>query len=395
MISKSPGFPGLFRFGSRLRSRLRSWRRHGIRLTHGHDRSDEVSLMRMAWLTWVLAALFLIPAGAAHATDTRAGRILERFEHANQWRDHVMVVAHRAGGLQAGKTRFPENSLVALEAAIAAGAEMVEVDVRRSADGALIVMHDSWLDRTTTCKGEAARRTLAELKTCRLVVEGTGVATGEPVSTLAEFLAAAKDRILVNIDNKLALADLPEMVAVARDLDMAGQIVIKENLWNERRIAEAGEMLRAAGGGFHFMPIIADDAVSDARFAETVRAALPADAMEMINWRASAQTLTETGGPLFSNRMRAAAVRGDWHIWANTYAIVNKPGGYLAGGRGDELATAASLPAESWGFWAERGVTIIQTDEPAAAIEWLSANGYRVPYGDQQPVSSGQTASIN
>jgi glycerophosphoryl diester phosphodiesterase len=349
----------------------------------------------MAWLTWVLAALFLIPAGAAHATDTRAGRILERFEHANQWRDHVMVVAHRAGGLQAGKTHFPENSLAALEAAIAAGAEMVEVDVRRSADGALIVMHDSWLDRTTTCKGEAARRTLAELKTCRLVVEGTGVATGEPVSTLAEFLVAAKDRILVNIDNKLALADLPEMVAVARDLDMAGQIVIKENLWNERRIAEAGEMLRAAGGGFHFMPIIADDAVSDARFAEAVRAALPADAMEMINWRASAQTLTETGGPLFSNRMRAAAIRGDWHIWAKTYAIVNKPGGYLAGGRGDELATAASLPAESWGFWAERGVTIIQTDEPAAAIEWLSANGYRVPYGDPQPVSSGQTASIN
>lgn len=351
--------------------------------------------MRMAWLAWALAALSQIPVGAAHATDTRAGLILQRFEHANQWRDHVMVVAHRAGGLQAGKTRFPENSLAALEAAIAAGAEMVEVDVRRSAEGALIMMHDSWLDRTTTCKGEVVRRTLAELQKCRLVIEGTGTATGEPVSTLAEFLAAAKDRILVNIDNKLSLSDLPEMVAVARGLGMADQIVIKENLWNERRIAEAREMLRAAGGGFHFMPIIADDAVSDARFAETVRAALPADAMEMINWRASAETLTPTGGPLFSTRMRAAAVRGDWHIWANTYAIVNKPGGYLAGGRGDELATAASLPAESWGFWAERGVTILQTDEPAAAIEWLAANGYRVPYGDPQPGASGQTASIN
>jgi len=334
--------------------------------------------------------------GAAHATDTRASLILERFEHANQWRDHVMVVAHRAGGLQAGKTRFPENSLAALEAAIAAGAEMVEVDVRRSADGTLIVMHDSWLDRTTTCKGEVARRVLAQLRQCRLVIEGTGAATSEPVSTLREFLAAAKDRILVNIDNKLALADLSEMVATGRDLGMAGQIVVKENLWNERRIAEAQNMLAGAGGGFHFMPIIADDAVSDARFAETVRAAFPASAMEMINWRAGAQTLTPTGGPLFSTRMRAAAVRGNWHIWANTYAIVNKPGGYLAGGRGDELATAASLPTESWGFWAERGVTIIQTDEPAAAIEWLSANGYRVPYDEPAlPSEPGHTASIN
>jgi glycerophosphoryl diester phosphodiesterase len=349
----------------------------------------------MARLAWALAVLFLISGGAVHAEETRVGRILDRFEQANQWRGHVMVVAHRAGGLQAGKTRYPENSLAALQAAIAAGAEMVEVDVRRSADGAFVVMHDSWLDRTTTCKGEVIRRTLAQLKECRLVVEGTGAATAEAVSTLSEFLAAAKDRILVNIDNKLALSDLPAMIAVARGMGMAGQIVVKENLWNARRIAEAREMLREAGDGFHFMPIIADDAVSDARFAETVGAALPADAMEMINWRAGAQTLTETGGPLFSTRMRAAAVRGDWHIWANTYAIVNKPGGYLAGGRGDELATAASLPAESWGFWAERGVTIIQTDEPTAAIEWLTANGYRVPYGDAAKEVAGQTVSIN
>jgi glycerophosphoryl diester phosphodiesterase len=350
----------------------------------------------MARWASALAVLFLISGGTAHADETRVGHILERFEHANQWRDHIMVVAHRAGGLQAGKARYPENSLSALEAAIAAGAEMVEVDVRRAADSTFVVMHDSWLDRTTTCKGEVVRRMLAELKECRLVVEGTGAATSEPVSTLSEFLAAAKDRILVNIDNKLALSDLPAMVAMARDMGIADQIVVKENLWNDRRIAEAREMLREAGGGFHFMPIIADDAVSDARFAETVNAAFQADAMEMINWRAGAQTLTETGGPLFSTRMRAAAVRGDWHIWANTYAIVNKPSGFLAGGRGDELATAASLPAESWGFWAERGVTIIQTDEPTAAIEWLSANGYRVPYGEQSdPVASGQTASIN
>ena len=50
------------------------------------------------------------------------------------------------------------------------------------------------------------------------------------------------------------------------------------------------------------------------------------------------------------------------------------------GGRGDELATVASNPAETFGFWVDRGATIIQTDEPKAAIEWLTANGYRIPY---------------
>jgi glycerophosphoryl diester phosphodiesterase len=277
--------------------------------------------MRMTWLSALLAATLALG-----------------FEHANQWRDHVLVAAHRAGGMQAGKTRYPENSLAAVEASIAIGAEIVEVDIRRSKDGEFVVMHDSWLDRTTTCKGEVVKRTLAELKSCRLVVEGTGMATSETVSTLRDMLTATRDRILINLDNKLDVEDLLGMIAVARDLGMAEQVIVKENLWNAQRIATVKAAMDAIGGGFQFMPIIADDAVRDAAFAETASRAFSAHAVELINWRAGADVLTDTGGPLFSPRMRAVAVRGDWHIWADTYAIVNKPGGFLAGGRGDELA---------------------------------------------------------
>ncbi|RWG43656.1 MAG: glycerophosphodiester phosphodiesterase, partial [Mesorhizobium sp.] len=69
-----------------------------------------------------------------------------------------------------------------------------EVDVRRAKGGAFVIMHDSWLDRTTTCKGEVVNYTLAELKTCRLVIEGTGVVTDEVVSTLREMLLTTRDR---------------------------------------------------------------------------------------------------------------------------------------------------------------------------------------------------------
>ena len=89
------------------------------------------------------------------------------------------------------------------------GAEIVEVDVRRSRDGEFVIMHDSWLDRTTTCKGEVDAFALAELKRHGLVVEGTGTVTNEPVSTLREMLLTTKDRILINLDNKLEVADLP------------------------------------------------------------------------------------------------------------------------------------------------------------------------------------------
>ncbi|MER9950515.1 glycerophosphodiester phosphodiesterase family protein [Mesorhizobium sp. M0047] len=352
--------------------------------------------MRTIWLSLFFSSALAVFSGQSLAGETRASQILDRFNHANQWRDHVMVAAHRAGSMRAGKTLYAENSIAAVEGSIAMGAEIVEVDIRRSKDGEFVVVHDSWLDRTTTCKGEVVKYTLAELRICRLVIEGTCIVTDETVSTLREMLTATRDRILINLDNKLDVGDLSGMIAVARDLGMAEQVIVKENLWNQNRISTVKAAMSAINGGFQFMPIIADDAVHNAGFAETVDRALSPRAIELINWRAGAETLTETGGPLFSTRMRAAAVRGNWHIWADTYAIVNKPGGFLAGGRGDELAVQASLPREAWGFWADRGATIIQTDEPKAAIGWLAANGFRVPYAiEARPVEPANTASIN
>jgi glycerophosphoryl diester phosphodiesterase len=333
----------------------------------------------LIWQSALLAGLLAASASAA-AGESRMTEIRDRLTHANQWRDHVMVVAHRAGGLQKGKSVLAENSLAAAENAIGLGAEMIEVDVQKSKDGAYVVFHDAWLDRTTTCKGRLAERTLDELRACPLVVEGTGEATDEVVPTLAEMLSVTRDRIFVNIDNKLKLADLPGIVAVARRLGMADQLVIKQNLWSDKKIAEIVTVVAGIGPGPIFMPIIADDAVRDVRFLEKATRAVSADAVELIAWRDAEQSITDSGGPLFGARARAVASRGDWHLWVNTYAIVNKPGGMLSRGRGDELAVSAGLPEETYGFWAEQGATIIQTDEPEAAINWLAANGYRVPY---------------
>ncbi|RUV27621.1 glycerophosphodiester phosphodiesterase, partial [Mesorhizobium sp. M7A.F.Ca.MR.148.00.0.0] len=69
--------------------------------------------------------------------------------------------------------------------------------------------------------------------------------------------------ILINLDNKLEVGDLPGMIAVARDLGMAEQVIVKENLWNQDRITMVKAAMAAIGDGFEFMPIIADDAVRD------------------------------------------------------------------------------------------------------------------------------------
>ena len=72
--------------------------------------------------------------------------------------DRRPVIAHRGGS-----ARAPENTLEAMRLAIADGADGLEFDVRLSADGEVVVIHDSTVDRTTDGAGAVERMTLAKL----------------------------------------------------------------------------------------------------------------------------------------------------------------------------------------------------------------------------------------
>lgn len=71
-----------------------------------------------------------------------------------------LTVAHRGDPASA-----PENTLPAVEAALRSGAEVLEIDLRMTADGHAVLFHDELLDRTTDSTGPLATRTLAELQT--------------------------------------------------------------------------------------------------------------------------------------------------------------------------------------------------------------------------------------
>lgn len=70
-----------------------------------------------------------------------------------------VVIAHRGNSAHA-----PENTLESFRQGIALGADGVEFDVRLSSDGAVVVMHDATLERTTNGTGEIARLTLKQLR---------------------------------------------------------------------------------------------------------------------------------------------------------------------------------------------------------------------------------------
>jgi glycerophosphoryl diester phosphodiesterase len=93
------------------------------------------------------------------------------------------IAAHRGGaGL------WPENSLLAFRGAIAAGADLVELDLHLAADGGLAVIHDRTLERTTTGSGRVAEHPMAALRALRLKAAG-GTLLDEGVPTLTEVLA--------------------------------------------------------------------------------------------------------------------------------------------------------------------------------------------------------------
>jgi len=77
----------------------------------------------------------------------------------NQLSNRPVIIAHRgASGL------YPENTLLALQTAHKDGADLIEIDVRLTRDGHVVLLHDATLERTTNGAGKVSWSTLAEVK---------------------------------------------------------------------------------------------------------------------------------------------------------------------------------------------------------------------------------------
>lgn len=111
--------------------------------------------------------------------------------------DRLEITAHRGASAVA-----PENTVPAILAAFEAGADWAELDVQTTADGELAVLHDSDLVRIGGPNRQVQRSTLAEIRAIDLGRVFGAQWAGTRVPTLDEVLAAASDRIRLNIELK-------------------------------------------------------------------------------------------------------------------------------------------------------------------------------------------------
>jgi glycerophosphoryl diester phosphodiesterase len=113
------------------------------------------------------------------------------------WQSAPLVIAHRGASHGA-----PENTLAAFRLAADSGADAIELDARLSCDGAVVVVHDSTLERTTNGTGPVSERNLTELKSLDAGAEFGAAFAGEPIPLLDEVFEAVGQRVLINVELK-------------------------------------------------------------------------------------------------------------------------------------------------------------------------------------------------
>ena len=152
---------------------------------HSRDTFEIASLLRY-WKLGALASLAVF-VGLCISVSQRCGTP-----------GNVIVTAHRGGFSKV----VPENSKSAIRKAIEVGADYAEIDVQETADGVIILNHDSDLMRVAGVPGEISAMTLDEVRGADIGKKFSAAFAGEKVPTLAEVIALARDRIKLEIELK-------------------------------------------------------------------------------------------------------------------------------------------------------------------------------------------------
>jgi glycerophosphoryl diester phosphodiesterase len=156
-----------------------------------------------------------------------------------------LIIAHRGYS-----SKYPENTMVAFQAAVTAGAHMIELDVGLSKDRRLIVIHDDTVDRTTNGSGAVSALTLEQLSRLDAGSWFEAEFSTERIPTLNQVLEALKGHLLVNIEIKPeAFEARPPPDAIERQIldlvhatHMAAHVLISSFKW---RILERIRILDA------------------------------------------------------------------------------------------------------------------------------------------------------
>ena len=296
--------------------------------------------MRKSFILLFACICTLLASCSTEQTPTRADRIRTQLLTCDE--SSVIVVAHRADW-----RNFPENSLEAIQSSIDMGVDMLELDVQRTKDGVLMLMHDHNLDRMTNGSGNIAETTWEEISKLNLK-DHQGNLTEYKVPTLEQVLLLCKDRIMINLDKADRYFD--EVFALLDKTGTGNLIVMKGGQPAEQVKEKFGKYLDRV----IYMPVVT---INNAESEQAIQAFL--DELKPVAFELCYSN-AESPVPA---KMKTT-LKGRSLIWYNTLWD------WLCAGHHDDLAVE-DLDG-TYGYMIDTlGARILQTDRPQLMLEYL------------------------
>ena len=162
----------------------------------------------------------------------------------------MLAIAHRGARAEA-----PENTLAAFRRAVELGADGVELDLHRSRDGRLVVIHDDTLERTTNGRGPVASFTFDELRRLDAGSWMDARFAGERIPSLEEVLEAMPARVLIFAEMKAA-AVVDPLARLLRERELATRVRVSS--FDHRSLASVHRLVPEAELGALFVALPVD-----------------------------------------------------------------------------------------------------------------------------------------
>jgi len=271
-------------------------------------------------------------------------------------KERIIIAAHRGecGG------NIPCNTITSYEIAVSHGADMIEVDVSQSVEGTLWILHPKMEERHLGYKGPESKQRIwqmtdEEIRALRYVNYDRDF-TQFPLCTFDEVLDRFKDRCYINVDK---FWEHPKEISDAiKAHGMIDQIVVKS-----APKTELFDLMEEYAPEICYLPILKE----------------PGDVHEdlmrrNINYVGAEVVFTDETQGVGSVEYIDKLHRDNKLVWAN--AIIYNYKAQLAGGHSDDTSFTVS-PDYGWGWLADRGYDIIQTDWTQAMAVYLAETGKR------------------
>ena len=261
----------------------------------------------------------------------------------------IVTVAHR--GVFGGN--IPCNTIPSYEIALHQGADMIEIDVDKTADGQLVIFHPGMEKAHLGYEGSIRDLTLEEIRRDIRYVNFDRTPTEHTLCTLDEVFETFKNRCYINVDK---FWDNPTLVSDAiRRHGMTEQIIVKTSP-SEEMFA----LIEKYAPDIQYLPIIKEDNVHEVLLKRNIR------------YVGAEVLFTDESSPLCSDEYIARMHAAGKLVWVN--AILYSYKAVLAAGHSDDTAMYGD-PEKGWGWLADKGFDIIQTDWPLELNNFLAKTG--------------------